>query len=101
MMSRVCRTLCPAVYRWQTSRDNVLLETIEEKSLTSKKDWKKIEKHTIILKSKFQNKKPILCLSIYKFSIFPSKKKIGCVMELDMLVLSFIWKNEYQPIIFF
>lgn len=29
------------------------------------------------------------------------KKKMRCVMELDVLILNFIWKNKYQPIIFF
>lgn len=52
----------------------------------------------MILESKSQNRKPILSLYIYVFNIFPSKKR--CVIEPDMLILNFFWKNKHQPIIF-
>lgn len=25
---------------------------------------------------------------------------MACVMELDMLILNFIWKSKYQPVVF-
>lgn len=29
------------------------------------------------------------------------EKMMVCVMELDMLILNFIWKSKYQPVVFF
>lgn len=28
------------------------------------------------------------------------EKMMACVMELDMLILNFIWKSKYQPVVF-
>ena len=28
------------------------------------------------------------------------EKMMACVMELDTLILNFIWKNKYQPAVF-
>lgn len=44
-------------------------------------------------------RKPIFHFQSYEFNLFP-QKNMGYIMELDMFILNFIWKNKSQAIMF-